>query len=123
MSDIIKISMGDSKKIPILIRDKYNSLLPLSLTGTDVRVYFTVKERVTDADNKIVIEKSNVGGGIEIDEDPSTGIVHLELTPADTALSPMQYVYDVRVYIDGEVFSQEPELFEILSTVKREMIT
>ena len=121
MSNIIKVSRGDSKIIPIQIRDKFSNLLPLALVGEDVRIYFTVKERVIDGDDLTVIEKSTIGGGVVIADDPSTGIVYLYLTPADTQKTPMEYVYDVRVYIDGEVFSQEPAIFEILPTVKREM--
>ena len=123
MSDVIKVSYGDSKTIPILIRDKHNNLAPLPLAGTDVRVYFSVKERLEDGDDRIIIEKDTLGGGLVIDNDPSTGLVYVYLTPGDTGKTPMNYKYDVRVYIDGEVFSQLPEDFIIQQVVKRVIAT
>lgn len=114
---LIKVARGDSKTIRITVRDKAGDLAPFNLTNASI--YFTAKITVADKDSDAVIAKSTVGGGITV-IDASLGIFEVGLTPGDTNIVPMEYIYDVRIAKDGDVYSMEdPGTLKIGPVVRR----
>lgn len=114
---MIKVARGDSKTIQITVRDKFGDLAPFDLTGAIV--YFTVKKTIAETDASAVIAKTSDGGGITIIS-AANGEFDIELTPGDTSITPMEYVFDVRIAKSGSVYSmEEPDIFKISPVVRR----
>lgn len=82
----------------------------------NARVFFTVKEHLTDDESLVRIQKDNIGGGLEI-TDEDTGEILVSLTPGDLSLPPSDYYYDIFVMRDDMVHSCEPAIFRVKATV------
>jgi len=113
---MIEVSFGDSIQIGVAIRDKAEGLAPFDLTGAVV--YFSVKRIVYDADVDAVIAKDSEGGGLTI-VNATQGEVNIYLTPADTSITPMDYVFDIRVAKGSNIFSKELGTFRVTPVVRR----
>jgi len=116
---VIEVSFGDSKQIDVVMRDKANNLAPFDLTGAVV--HFTVKRTVHEADIAVVITKNSTGGGITI-TNASQGAFSIFLTPGDTSITAMDYVFDIRVTVGGNVFSETPGIFRVIPVVRRVLL-
>lgn len=117
---MIKVARGDSKVIYVTVRDKAEDLAPFDLGKTTI--YFTVKRTVADADSEAVIAKTSAGGGITV-KDAAEGIYEVELTPGDTDITPMEYLFDVRIEKEGNIYSmEEPDILKITPVVRRELL-
>lgn len=63
---------------------------PIDLTGATV--FFTVKKKLSDADDDAVIEKE-----ITSFDDPDSGIATLILSATDTNIPAKNYVFDIQL--------------------------
>lgn len=78
---------------------------------TDAKMWFTVKQRFLDPDDKALIQKrtANAGGSdsqIKI-VTPATGKAEIYIVPADTqSMNPGTYVYDIQVTLaNGKTYT------------------
>ena len=77
------------------IRIQQNGV-PIDITGWIV--FFTVKERMIDGDDKAIIKKT-----ITSHTDPTQGKTIISLTDTDTDKSPKSYYYDITIQDDSAV--------------------
>lgn len=84
---------------------------PIDLTGATV--FFTVKKNKLDIDDDAVISKE-----ITSFDAPTTGVALLELTAAETNISPRSYFFDVQLKnSDGKISSIQAGRFIISQDV------
>lgn len=81
-----------------------------------VRVVFTVKERLSDDETLVRIQKDNLGLGLEI-TDREQGEILVTLTPGDLKLPPSDYYYDIFIIGEDYAYSCEPNIFRVKPTV------
>jgi len=107
----------ETNRITMFIRDNRDLLVtvsdddgdPKDLTGA--KIWFTVKEKLTDSDANAKIQKRNTaagGGPTEIEvTNPTGGQCEVHLVPADTEdLDPATYHYDIQVLLaDGKTYT------------------
>ena len=84
----LEIKRGDSKSYTLTFKDDDGALIDI----TDWTIFFTAKETVTDTDANAKISKD-----ITSHTDPTNGETQIQLSPADTALTPGNYVYDIQI--------------------------
>jgi hypothetical protein len=91
---VLNIRRGDTATFTIALTDSEGA--PLDLTGLELT--FTAKSRLHDADEDALVVKT-VGEGIEVDEDPTTGIATLTILPEDTLdfVDAYRLVWDLQV--------------------------
>lgn len=112
---IIEAPRLNYREIDMIVRDLGNDKVPFNLSG-EVDILFTVKERLTDGDELIRIQKDLAGGGIEL-IDAENGEITVIITPGDTSLPATDYYYDLFIIKDGRAYSSKPALFRITDTV------
>jgi hypothetical protein len=79
---------------------------------TNWTIFFTMKEKITDADNLAKISKT-----ITVHVDPVNGYTEILLTTTDTTQNPGNYIYDIQVSYSGEIHTILTGTFTILSGV------
>lgn len=92
MSRQISIKKGDTETIIFTITDDVGAAV--NLTGSTV--YFTVKKKIDDPDNKAIIQKSWTSHTT-----PAGGITTLVLSKDDTYKQVGVYLWDIQIKASG----------------------
>ncbi len=102
----IRIAKGDSRKFLMRIHDLFTGE---RLDLNDLTVYFTIKKKLSDGDEEILVEHNSDEAGITI-TNAFKGEAILQVTPTDTDLHPGDYYFDIRCVNAGgtEVISNYP---------------
>ena len=97
----------DTKTIPLKFYTEHGDTDITSWT-----IFFTMKEKITDADSAAKISKT-----ITVHTNPLAGETEIPLVSADTAQNPGSYIYDVQVSYSGEIKTILTGTITILSGV------
>jgi len=109
----IDASRGDDHKIRFTVKN--SSGVAYDVSANDFK--FTVKASLDDAITDAKFQKlSPVGNGIDL-TNATTGIVDVNLVPADTAALAGQYFYDLEMTETGKVYTLRAGLFYVKKDV------
>jgi len=112
---MIRIKRGDAKKYDLQLVDYDGNLF--NLTG--YTVYFMAKEKMSDADEDAVIDKSSTGGGITV-VNATNGEITINFVATDTDLPEKTYYYDIRVVSETDgPYSTDVDKLVIEPTVRK----
>ena len=109
----VSVIRGASKTLELTVKDEEGEVADL----TGATIYFSVKKRALD--EFYLIQKSSLDiAEIEI-PNPTDGVAHIFLLPADTrGLDVRKYTYDIWVILGGErSVVIVPSVFEVLAGV------
>lgn len=112
---IIEIPRLNHREIPMVVMDLGLPEKP-RFNLANCQIIFTVKELLTDGDERILIQKTVTGGGIVV-TDAAVGEFSLILTPADMVLLANDYHYDIFFIKENAAYSSKPDIFRVTATV------
>lgn len=111
----ITIVRGDDRTLSLTFTDSDG--VAINLTGSTI--FFTVKERLTDADASAVISKT-----ITSHTSPTLGKTNVVLTDSDTDIDAGIYYYDFQIKDSGGLISSTtPYILEILKDVTTRIVS
>jgi hypothetical protein len=86
----LEVIQTDTKTWRFVIKDKNGD--PVNITG--YKLFFTVKEKLTDLDNVALIQKTVT---CPSNDDSVAGIGFISLSSTDTNIPIANYVYDMKI--------------------------
>lgn len=107
----LRVKRGDSKSYTLTFLDGEENAVDI----TDWKIYFTVKEKITDTDDNAKIKKD-----VTSHTSPTAGKTQISLLSTDTSITPGNYIYDIQLKTDtGEVKTVMEGNFVIMKDVSQ----
>jgi len=107
----LSIYRGDTKTYSLTFTDADNAAIDI----TGWTIFFTVKEKKSDADDDAVLKKD-----VTVHGDPTNGLSSIALSATDTDISPSRYYYDIQIKKDDDSINTVLcSTFEVLTDITR----